>query len=251
MCSVTLWTVDPNKDIVIKNTDVVSGKVVTALKLLRGVFSIIYLLTNVTKFGALICLLSMGGLAGLATISGLVGFAAVGTTGLMANIALLTPLLTIWMPIAGCVYAISVILAMLFNCLRHLCDQSILKKELPENPPIDIWQTFKSINNLRNVLKAILPSGYTAGGTKKLSVEIANDIALPLFRNMEYPRKINLIEILNNSGKIVGYVVRGRDNKTFCFIKYDTFSENFWRKDGWTQFASSSEFSSVISKLVL
>jgi hypothetical protein len=237
MSDAAAWKVDAVKGNLTKNAGITNDGAVTALKVLRGVCSVLYWLAVLSKWVAIGGMIFAGGLLALLALG--ISFTAGVTIALF-----LGPLLPIlaW----GC--ALSPLLAFLFDFSLHRADQSILSRELPKNLPIDIWQTFQGTGDMRDKLRTIIPNGFSLGGTRKFSLEIASDIELPFTNNVAYPPKIHLAEVLKES-KIVGYVARGKDSKTYHYIKQESIAENFWKRDSWLQFTTSAEFTSAIGNV--
>ncbi|MDR2677065.1 MAG: hypothetical protein LBB26_00665 [Puniceicoccales bacterium] len=234
MCDLSSWAVNLNRDIITKTMGTVSGRTVTALKILRGTLSVFYWLSGFIKLTSLGFTILSGGLALLAAIG----------LGFSANIAIALFLVE-HLPIWGLTCALSVGLVPFLNFLRHRMDLWILLRELPQNLPIDIRRTLRSANDMRTKLGTIIPQGYSLGGTRKFSIEIAADVRLPLANNVEYPHKIHLAEILKGT-EVIGYVARGKDNNTYSYIKHNGVISNFWASNSWHPFSTSAEFSSAL-----
>jgi hypothetical protein len=234
MCASTLWVVRPDKGTITKDSGSVSGGKVTAVKFLRGTFSMLYWVSIFSKWASFVGVVFSGGLAALAAIG----------MGLLSNIAIVS-LLIVLLPTCGLVCTLSLGAGPLLNFLRHWADRVILFWELPQNPPIDIRRALNKAGGMRAKLGTIIPRDYILGGTRKFSMEIETDIKLPLANNVEYSHKVRLVEILKGS-EIIGYVVRGRDSKTYCYIKHNDITENFWKQESWQVFSTASEFSAAI-----
>ncbi|MDR0727563.1 MAG: hypothetical protein LBF26_01550 [Puniceicoccales bacterium] len=230
MCNATTWKVDIGEDIIMKEVGSATSGAVTILKILRGISSVMYHLAIFLKWVSVIGTTFAGGLTGLSILG----------AALPVNAAIHLFLCHWWTYGLACVF--STALVPILDFLRHRADRSILMRELPKDLPIDIYRTFKKVNNMRDKLATIIPQGLNLGGTRKFSLEIATDAKPPLMNNVEYPPKVHLIEIFQVN-KVIGFVANGKDNKTYYYIKCEDFAENFWKKDSWKQFSTSAELS--------